>query len=124
MCWRVITVYQGGPSPLMKCSYFTVAELMSMYAAQGGMPGAERLRDCESLTKLLSRQAEVKKPLGAICAAPAVVFEAQGLLKVGNILRSRSNLCKSSSCWSVVPFVGCWRFTAKVDVVLGGRDLF
>ncbi|CAM6106819.1 unnamed protein product [Calypogeia fissa] len=57
-----------------------VAEL-DMIILPGGMPGAERLRDCATLTKLLSRQLEVKKPMGAICAAPAVVLEAQGLLK-------------------------------------------
>ncbi|CAM6124418.1 unnamed protein product [Calypogeia fissa] len=44
----------------------------------GGMPEAERLRDCATLTKLLSRQLEVKKPMGAICAAAAVVLEAKG----------------------------------------------
>ncbi|KAI5070104.1 hypothetical protein GOP47_0014447 [Adiantum capillus-veneris] len=47
----------------------------------GGMPGAERLRDCETLKTLLTKQAEEKKAFGAICAAPAVVLEAYGLLK-------------------------------------------
>jgi 4-methyl-5(b-hydroxyethyl)-thiazole monophosphate biosynthesis len=52
-----------------------------MIVLPGGMPGAERLRDCESLTNLLSKQLESKKPVGAICAAPAVVCEPKGLLK-------------------------------------------
>lgn len=47
----------------------------------GGMPGAERLRDCEALKGLLKKQAEEKRAFGAICAAPAVVLEAYGLLK-------------------------------------------
>ncbi|MCO5547121.1 hypothetical protein L7F22_000563 [Adiantum nelumboides] len=47
----------------------------------GGMPGAERLRDCETLKSLLTKQAEEKKAYGAICAAPAVALEAYGLLK-------------------------------------------
>ncbi|GLJ38673.1 hypothetical protein SUGI_0788320 [Cryptomeria japonica] len=47
----------------------------------GGMPGAERLSNTQSLTKLLREQAESKKAYGAICASPAVVLEAHGLLK-------------------------------------------
>lgn len=47
----------------------------------GGMPGAERLRDSEVLKSLLVKQAADKRALGAICAAPAVVLEAHGLLK-------------------------------------------
>lgn len=56
----------------------------------GGMPGAERLRDCEQLTSLLERhrakaaegEAASSSPdqiiLAAICAAPQVVFDAPG----------------------------------------------
>jgi len=47
----------------------------------GGMPGAERLQKSESLTKILKKQAEAGRVFGAICAAPAVVFEANGLLE-------------------------------------------
>ena len=46
------------------------------------MPGAERLQKSESLTKILKEQAEAGRAFGAICAAPAVVFEANGLLEV------------------------------------------
>lgn len=56
-------------------------EYFDLIILPGGMPGAERLRDCEVLHKLLTEQAEGKRPLGAICAAPAVVLEAKGLLK-------------------------------------------
>ena len=54
----------------------------------GGMPGAERLRDCRRLAALLERhrsRAEAETPsssdgiiLAAICAAPQVVFDAPG----------------------------------------------
>jgi 4-methyl-5(b-hydroxyethyl)-thiazole monophosphate biosynthesis len=44
------------------------------------MPGAERLRDSAPLAALLKAQAAAGKPHAAICATPAVVFEAQGLL--------------------------------------------
>ena len=44
------------------------------------MPGAENLRDCKSLTKLLSRQKDEARLYGAICAAPAVVLQAHQLL--------------------------------------------
>ena len=46
------------------------------------MPGAENLRDSSPLKMLLIRQAENQLPFGAICAAPAVILESYGLLKV------------------------------------------
>ena len=49
---------------------------------QGGLPGSERLRDCEALQKMLEKQIEDNKPIGAICAAPVVVLDAHGWLKV------------------------------------------
>lgn len=47
----------------------------------GGMPGADRLKASEELTKILKGQAEGGRLYGAICAAPAVVLEANGLLQ-------------------------------------------
>ncbi|MCO5601690.1 hypothetical protein L7F22_055813 [Adiantum nelumboides] len=47
----------------------------------GGMPGAERLHDCKTLKKVLRRHVKEQRPLGAICAAPAVILEASGWLK-------------------------------------------
>ena len=44
------------------------------------MPGAERLRDSTTLATLLRQQKDSGRLYAAICAAPAVVFEAQGLL--------------------------------------------
>jgi DJ-1/PfpI family len=48
---------------------------------QGGMPGAERLRDSAPLIKLLQDQKRSGRLYAAICAAPAVVFEPNGLLE-------------------------------------------
>lgn len=47
----------------------------------GGMPGAEHLRDNEPLTAMLKKQKESGAGIyAAICASPAVVFTAHGLL--------------------------------------------
>lgn len=47
----------------------------------GGIPGAEHLRDDPTLTDILARQHRDNRWYGAICAAPAVVLQSQGLLK-------------------------------------------
>lgn len=49
-------------------------------ALPGGMPGAERLRDCAPLVSLLREQRADGRWIAAICAAPAVVLAAHGLL--------------------------------------------
>lgn len=46
----------------------------------GGMPGAERLRDNQVLTKMLSEQRARDNMYAAICASPAVVFQNHNLL--------------------------------------------
>ena len=46
----------------------------------GGIPGAEHLRDSESLVRILKRQKEKGLLYGAICASPAVILEHHGLL--------------------------------------------
>ena len=51
-----------------------------MIAVPGGMPGAENLRNCPHLTKLLKTQQSLGKWYAAICAAPAVVLSYHGLL--------------------------------------------
>lgn len=48
--------------------------------AQGGMPGAERLRDCAPLEALVRAQRESGRAYAAICATPAVFLEAKGLI--------------------------------------------
>lgn len=47
----------------------------------GGIPGAEHLRDSPVLTRILMRQKEDGRLFAAICASPAVVFAAHGLLE-------------------------------------------
>ncbi len=46
----------------------------------GGMPGAEHLRDCETLIKMLIEQRQAGRLYGAICASPAVVLAKFGLI--------------------------------------------
>lgn len=48
---------------------------------QGGAPGSEALKKSEDLRKLLQEQQSSDSYLAAMCAAPAVVLEAHGLLK-------------------------------------------
>ncbi|MDE6007365.1 MAG: DJ-1/PfpI family protein [Muribaculaceae bacterium] len=48
----------------------------------GGMPGAQNLHDYEPLAALLKKQATSEEGrIAAICASPAVVLGAEGLLK-------------------------------------------
>lgn len=54
-----------------------------LIAVPGGMPGAEHLRDSPALTALLASQRAAGRPLAAVCAAPAVVLGAHGLLDGG-----------------------------------------
>ena len=48
---------------------------------QGGAPGSEALKQSNDLRDLLHKQQSDDKPYAAMCAAPAVVLEAHGLLK-------------------------------------------
>ena len=52
-----------------------------LIALPGGMPGAENLRDCTILIDMLKEQKASDRYYAAICASPAVVFAACGLLK-------------------------------------------
>lgn len=49
-------------------------------ALPGGMPGAERLRDCTALIDIIRATLKEKKTVAAICAAPAVVLASHGFL--------------------------------------------
>jgi len=55
-------------------------ETYDLIALPGGMPGAERLRDCEALQTLLRQQQSGGRLYAAICASPAVVLEHHGLI--------------------------------------------
>lgn len=52
-----------------------------MIVLHGGMPAAEYLRDSEILKRMLVEQNQQGRLYAAICASPAVVFNAHGLLK-------------------------------------------
>lgn len=49
-------------------------------ALPGGMPGAERLRDCPALIEMLKQQHKAGRLIAAICASPAVVLAHHHLL--------------------------------------------
>ena len=57
-----------------------LAQSFDLIAVPGGLPGAEHLRDCRSLKGLLQEHNALGRWIGAICAAPALVFEPHGLL--------------------------------------------
>eukprot|EP01098_Paradermamoeba_levis_P007726 TRINITY_DN3212_c0_g1_i1.p1 TRINITY_DN3212_c0_g1~~TRINITY_DN3212_c0_g1_i1.p1 ORF type:complete len:188 (+),score=56.77 TRINITY_DN3212_c0_g1_i1:134-697(+) len=52
-----------------------------LIALPGGMPGAEHLRDSQTLVSLLKKQKEEGKLLAAVCASPAVVFQTHKLIE-------------------------------------------
>jgi protein deglycase len=56
------------------------ADVFDMIVCPGGMPGSEHLRDSADLTRMLKAQKERGAWVGAICAAPAVVFKSHGIL--------------------------------------------
>jgi 4-methyl-5(b-hydroxyethyl)-thiazole monophosphate biosynthesis len=51
-----------------------------LIALPGGMPGARHLHDNAALKEMLIQQNRQSRLVAAICAAPAVVFQAHGLL--------------------------------------------
>lgn len=54
--------------------------MIDKLCSQGGAPGSEALRKSEVLHDLLQQQKNQDKAYAAMCAAPAVVLEAHGLL--------------------------------------------
>ncbi|XVE93374.1 hypothetical protein REPUB_Repub01dG0186500 [Reevesia pubescens] len=56
-------------------------QVYDLVALPGGMPGSARLRDCEILKKITSKQAEEKRLYGGISTAPAVTLLPWGLLR-------------------------------------------
>ncbi len=55
-------------------------ENFDLIVLPGGLQGAERMRDHSLLIKLLQKQGDENKLLGAICASPALVFNTHQLL--------------------------------------------
>jgi 4-methyl-5(b-hydroxyethyl)-thiazole monophosphate biosynthesis len=57
------------------------SKTFDLIALPGGMPGAEHLRDCPELIEMLKDQKASGRWFAAICASPAVVLAAHGLLE-------------------------------------------
>jgi 4-methyl-5(b-hydroxyethyl)-thiazole monophosphate biosynthesis len=55
-------------------------EIYDLVVLPGGIPGVEHLRDSAVLADILKEQARQERLYGGICAAPAVVLEAHGLV--------------------------------------------
>ena len=55
-----------------------------MIVLPGGMPGAKNLANHEDLMKKIYAFIDLGKPIAAICAAPALVLGANGILKGKN----------------------------------------
>ncbi|MFC1764500.1 DJ-1 family glyoxalase III [Planctomycetota bacterium] len=54
--------------------------IYDLIALPGGMPGAEYLAASKPLIALLKAQKKAERLIGAICAAPAIVLQPNGLL--------------------------------------------
>lgn len=75
--------------------------IFDLIALPGGMPGSARLRDCEVLRKITSKQAEEKRLYGAICAAPAVALLPWGLLRKKRTTCHPAFIHKLPTFWAV-----------------------
>lgn len=77
----------------------------------GGMPGAEHLRDSETLTRMLKRQvADESRFVAAVCAAPAVVLAYHGILQG-----------KKATCYPAQQFTSALEHPVDEDVVIDGN---
>jgi len=56
-------------------------EGLELAVCPGGMPGAAHLAECPEVRRVLEYAAKQKIPVGAICAAPAVVLGGTALAK-------------------------------------------
>lgn len=81
-----------------------------LVAIPSGMPGAERLRDSDALDAILRKQDSRQAPLAAVCASPAVVLKAKGLLDG-----------RRATCYPAPPFVEALGDVADGTVVRDGH---
>ena len=56
-------------------------QTFDMIALPGGMPGSTHLAQCDLLISMLRQQKNAGRWIAAICAAPAVVLQPNGLLE-------------------------------------------
>ena len=75
----------------------------------GGVPGANYLRDCETLIKILKKQKDQNKQYAAICAAPAVVLSTHGLAE------------DAATCYPAPGFISAMKSHSDDDVVVSGN---
>ncbi|KAL1544287.1 Protein DJ-1 C [Salvia divinorum] len=76
-------------------------QTFDLVALPGGMPGSARLRDCQVLQDITTKQAEAKRLYAAICAAPAVALLPWGLLKRKQTTCHPAFMDKLPTFWSV-----------------------
>ncbi|PON82055.1 DJ [Trema orientale] len=76
-------------------------QIFDLVVLPGGMPGSVRLRDCEILQNITSKQAEEKRLYGAICAAPAVTLLPWGLLRRKQTTCHPAFMDKLPTFWAV-----------------------
>ncbi|XP_050211138.1 protein DJ-1 homolog C isoform X2 [Mercurialis annua] len=76
-------------------------QVFDLVALPGGMPGSARLRDCQILQQITSKQAEDKRLYGAICSAPAVTLLPWGLLKRKKTTCHPAFMSKLPTFWAV-----------------------
>ena len=62
-----------------------VDEEYDLIVLPGGMPGAEHLRDNETLISMLRAQKESGRLFAAICASPVIVLQHHGLIEGLNV---------------------------------------
>jgi 4-methyl-5(b-hydroxyethyl)-thiazole monophosphate biosynthesis len=85
-------------------------EEWDLVALPGGMPGAEHLRDSETLIGILEKQRSEGKLYGAVCASPAVVLASKGLLGA-----------PGATCYPAPPFRAMMEHPVNDDVVVQGN---
>ena len=56
-------------------------QIFDMIALPGGMPGSTHLAQCDLLISMLKQQKDAGRWIAAICAAPAIVLQPNGLLE-------------------------------------------
>ena len=74
------------------------------------LKGSNHLRDSTELKSLLIKQNRMKKPIGAICAAPAVVLGTHGLLSG-----------KTATCYPAEKFQSTIQKISNKRVVVDGN---
>ena len=87
---RTVSIYEGrktvtGARKITVCADITIDEAVpdkaDIIVLPGGMPGTVNLLECSKLMTIVDAQNANGKRIAAICAAPARILGAKGLLK-------------------------------------------